>query len=189
MEDVTAALSGKKQAIGILCDLSKAFDSVNHELLLLKLYHYGVRGLANNWFKSYLTNRKQSVVINGVDLNNTVKNVYSKELTIVQGIPQGSTLGSLLFPIYFNDLPVNINNAKSTIFADDTSLLITDNLITNVEDEIYQLNLNSNKTRVTKFKTKCISAQPMPVVSVNGNTLKITDRAPFLGIELDEQLN
>ena len=80
---------------GIFVDLQKAFDTVKHDILSSKLEHYGIRGLANEWFKSYLSNRKQYVSINGYDSN--LADVKS-------GIRQGSVFGPLLFLIYINDL-------------------------------------------------------------------------------------
>ena len=93
---------------------------MEHEVLLSKLDHYGVRGLTNNWFKSYLTGRKQYVSING----------YNSSLSsIAYGVPQGSVLGPLLFLLYINDLHRAIKFCKVHHFADDTNLLFLTNSI------------------------------------------------------------
>ena len=98
-------------AIGVFCDLSKAFDTLNHSILLEKLDHYGIRGTALNWFESYLSNRFQYVDLNGHS---------SSRLLLATGVPQGSILGPLLFLLYINDLP-SASNLKCVTFADDTS--------------------------------------------------------------------
>ena len=99
---------------GIFFDLQKAFDTVEHDIFLSKLQHYVIRGLVNEWFKSYLSNRKQYVSINGYDSN----------LADVKfGVPQGSVLGPLLFLVYINDLNQALKFCKVHHFADDTNLI------------------------------------------------------------------
>ena len=98
-------------ACGVYLDLKKAFDIVKH-ILLSKLHHYGIRGKANDWFKSFLVNRNQYTSIN--DANSTSEKV-------MYGVPQGPVLGLLLFIIFINDLHVSIKNSKVHHFADDTN--------------------------------------------------------------------
>ena len=98
----------------IFVDLQEAFDTVEHNILLSKLENYGMHGLANEWFKSYLSNIKQYVSINGYDSN----------LADVKfGVPQGSVLGPLLFLVYINDLNQALKFCKVHHFADDTNLI------------------------------------------------------------------
>jgi hypothetical protein len=105
------------------CDLTKAFDCVNHETLLIKLHFYGMQGITIDWFRSYLTNRKKKVEIKSP---NSTHNLVSDWGILKHGVPQGSILGPLLFLVYINDLPLQINSlAKPILFADDSSVIIS----------------------------------------------------------------
>ena len=106
-------LDAGKTVLSLFLDFSKAFDCVDHTILLHKLEVYGVRGVALLWFQSYLSNRMQYVSING---NN------SEYKSVESGVPQGSILGPLLFLIYINDFPKSSNFFKFNLFADDSTL-------------------------------------------------------------------
>ena len=111
----TNEVNNKIYSVGIFIDLSKAFDTVDHSLLIKKHQHYGVRGIVANWFVSYLANRAQCVKID--DTSSALLNVSC-------GVPQGSILGQLLFIIYVNDINNASNIAMFILFADDTNLFL-----------------------------------------------------------------
>ena len=129
LENIHKALDDGQFSCGIFIGLEKAFDTVSHDILLEKLNHYGIRGIANDWFRSYLSDRTQFVSING--FNSDCK-------TVKYGVPQGSVLGLLRFLIFINDLNIAIKNSETFHFADDTCLL-------NIKDSIKKINKVVNK--------------------------------------------
>lgn len=124
--------------INVYLDLSKAFDTLDHNILLSKLQFYGFRNSALEFCKSYLSNRKQFVQIN---------NAKSSEADITMGVPQGSILGPLLFIIYMNDIIRSSNSFKFIMFADDTTLFTT--LKSNGHHDIYNERLNSELEKIS----------------------------------------
>ena len=114
VEQIRRSLDSKMFTCGGFIDLEKAFDIINHKILLSELKHYGIRGIANKWFSSYLSNRHQSVSLNGAS---------SSSLPVTCGVPQGSILGSRLFLIYINDMNTAMEFSTSYHFSDDTNLL------------------------------------------------------------------
>ncbi len=115
-------MDNNNTSISIFLDLSKNFDTINHKILLDKLKYYGIDGLAHNLIESYLTSRKQFVEIDGFK---------SDILTVNTGVPQGFILGPLLFIIYINDISMASNLFKFIIYADDTTLSTTMEIVIN----------------------------------------------------------
>jgi hypothetical protein len=162
LNTILKSLDKKRLVGGLFLDLRKAFDCVNLDILLVNFY--GVFGTANKLFKSYITDRYQRVVRS--DKSST--KIASKWKQIKHGVPQGSLLGPLLFLIYINDFPRTINNlASSTLFADDTSIIVTNTdaheFKHNIETVLFeltnwffsnQLTINYNKTHLMKFSAK-----------------------------------
>lgn len=113
-----AIIENNEFMIGIFLDLSKAFDTVNHNILLQKLEFYGIRGLFNDWFRKYLADRQQIVKYNST---------YSENKSIKCGVPPGSALGLLLFLLFINDIHTCSNLLSFILFADNTNLFISGN--------------------------------------------------------------
>jgi retron-type reverse transcriptase len=112
LNKISEAVNNKESTITIFCDLQKAFDTCDHNILLTKMSNVGIRGMELEWFRNYLLNRQQFVSVGGVS---------SSKRSVRRGVPQGSVLGPLLFLIYINDLPC-ASSLFSLLFADDTTL-------------------------------------------------------------------
>ena len=192
-ESIRAALDNDKTACGIFIDLQKAFDTVNHSILTDKLSHYGIRGTANNWFKSYLNNRYQFVSINGTE---------SQPIPILHGVPQGSVLGPLLFLVYINDLHCAINYSSVYHFADDTNLLNISDSIKRTQKQVNldlkslykwllanKISLNCSKTELVIFHKIGYKINFNLKIKLNGHKLFPSDSIKYLGVYLDSTLS
>ena len=192
--NIIKAIEKKEKTCLIFLDFAKAFDTINHEILIKKLGHFGIRNTQLKSFDSYLTDRQQCVKIG----ENT-----SDYKTVKCGVPQGSVLGPLLFLIYINDIPVSTSKVSFHLFADDTCLFYSNKDYKQLEIDINRalenianwlkankLTLNVKKSNLILFNIQTNAKENPPIKICIGNSeLEQKDCAKYLGIYFDKRLS
>ena len=191
-EKIRKSIDQEEFSCGIFLDFQKAFDTVNHKILVQKLRYYGVRGQELNWFKSYLSNRTQTVKI---------KNIQSESLTSSYGVPQGSILGPLLFLIYINDLHKAVKHSEIHHFADDTNLILRNKSLKKINSQANhdlrlitiwlranKISLNVDKTKILIFRAERKIISKKLNFRISGQKIKVSKEVKYLGIILEEHL-
>ena len=186
LDYVYSLLDSKQSTIAVYRDFSKAFDTVNHNILMSKLLHSGVM---QHWFESYLSYKKQYV---------SIKNCSSSISNITLGVPQGSVLGPVLFLLYINDMFRSSNQMRFVNFADDTIVFASDSDINNVHDTVNRelvdvdnwLKANRLSLNISKTSYMIISNQKNAIdIRIRDSIFTNVSTVKFLGVTLDENLN
>ena len=203
VNNILECIEGKKHVLGIFIDLSKAFDTLDHEKLMIKLENYGIRGNCYQLIKNYISSRKQYT---------SFHNVKSGQESVIFGVPQGSVLGPLLFLLYINDIVNAASSGMFVLFADDTNIFVA----ADTESEVYrianqvlakinqymisnQLHINvgkcsymhfhprlNNEQRLTCARVRCYNRNLS--LNLNGIKLNKVDKVRFLGVIIDDKL-
>ena len=196
-------MDNKKIPFSIFLDLSKAFDTLDHTVLIQKLHYYGIRDTALNWFRSYLTKRTQYVECNGV--SSSIKEIET-------GVPQGSILGPLLFIIYMNDIHTVSDNLNFILYADDTTLsspicsftsqcngnielvsVLINSELNKIADwlAVNKLSLNVQKTKfmIFHYRQRILTENDIPHLMINNTLIEQVTEFNFLGLTVNEFMN
>ena len=197
VDQIYEAFEKNEYTLGVFIDLSKAFDTVDHSILLRKLELYGITDRNYAWIKSYLSNRLQYIQID--------ENSRTEFCVVKCGVPQGSILGPLLFLLYVNDLKNASSVLNPIMFADDTNLFYTHSnikkLFSTMNEELASINqwftsnklsLNANKTKYSFFhkpSKKDDIPLMLPKLTINSHVIERQDFIKFHGVLLDENLN
>ena len=188
--------NGRYTAMNFI-DLKKAFDTVDHQMLIDKMQFYGITGRAHKWFSSYLDNRKQYCRVNG-----TTSSIENIDI----GVPQGLCLGPLLFLLSINDLPLTLKKTMATMYADDTAISYSSDkseeldLVINEELSCIERWLQGNKPSLNVVKTQAmiIGSKPkikklnnpstLPSFRVGGEKINLINETKYLGVVIDNCL-
>ena len=192
IDKIQFALDRNEYVIGIFLDIKKAFDSINHDILLQKLEHYGFRGHFQLFMRSYLSNREQYTLINGCN---------SEKCSIKYGVPQGSILGPLLFLLFINDLQNATDDAESRLFADDTSAILTDKnldrLIHRAQSSMLEIQnwfianrlaLSIGKSNFMLFHKKQAHVNIPDELHIGTESIPRVKKTKYVGMMIDENL-
>ena len=194
LEKIYESFDKSDNVLGLFIDLSKAFDLVNHLILLDKLYRMGIRGVAYEWIKSYLSNRKQRVYINTSEGMGC-----SDSIDVTQGVPQGSIIVPLLYILYVNDFKLNFPDVDMICYADDTSFIIRNiredtvsleakNLLLRCKNWLNNQNLVMNETKTAVILFQNSSNTIDCNIEFENVSIACTEHTKFLGLTVDNNL-
>lgn len=191
-EEIKQAIDRGLLVGSVFIDLTKAFDTINHHVLLAKLESFGMSGPPLSFIKSYLSNRSQMVHVNGH---------LSTPKLINVGVPQGSILGPLLFLMFINDLPTILTRTKCILYADDTTIFQSSKSVSSLQSDLNTdlhnitlwcqanyLQINATKTVFMLFHSPRISLDIQPSLHIGNTVINISSEARFLGVILDSEL-
>ena len=190
--ELLPTLDINEKCLSVYLDLSKAFDTINHNILLKKLEYYGIRGMALEWFRSYLFQRRQYVSYLSTNSDTEIMSF---------GVPQGSVLGPLLFILYSNDIPRPLSYCKSILFADDTTIYLNGNNLNVLYEQVNsdlksltdwfranQLSVNPTKTKYILFSKKVTPMTDGLFLKIDNEKLEQVNSTKFLGVFIDSHL-